>query len=295
MTGLLPLLTTVAAVIFVTTSMVSAGLVVRPLELVPPLRQGRVIGAAIIANFIGAPIIAWAIGRLLRLQPDHATGLLLLGFAAGAPFLPKLAAIARARVPVAVTLMFVLVIGTVAILPVAASRIASGAAAPAWDIARPLLLLVALPLGAGLLVRARWERAGARAEPVLRRASDAALVAFVALVIASHAGALWAVVGTGAILAAALFVFLCGAFAHLIGGPDAGVRRVIVLSAAQRNVAAALVTAGAALSDRPGVIVMVLVTDVVAIVLLLIAARRFRQTPADTTPPDPRAAPTEPR
>jgi BASS family bile acid:Na+ symporter len=54
---------------------------------------------------------------LLALSPAHAAGLLLLGGAAGAPFLPKLAELARGDLAFSVALMFLLTAGTVFFLP----------------------------------------------------------------------------------------------------------------------------------------------------------------------------------
>src|SRR2546430_15687963 len=59
------------------------------------LRNGKLVFLALLANFVLMPLGALAIATLLRLDQPLGIALLLLGAAAGAPFLPKLAGIAK--------------------------------------------------------------------------------------------------------------------------------------------------------------------------------------------------------
>ena len=58
------------------------------------------------------PLGALALDKLLRLDEPLGVGLLLLGVAAGAPFLPKLAELANGNLPFAVGIMVLLSVGT---------------------------------------------------------------------------------------------------------------------------------------------------------------------------------------
>ena len=60
---------------------------------------------------------ALALGVLFRLDQPMGVGLLLLGSAAGAPFLPKLAQIAKGNLAFGVGLMVLLMVVTVGYLP----------------------------------------------------------------------------------------------------------------------------------------------------------------------------------
>jgi BASS family bile acid:Na+ symporter len=237
---------------------------------------------ALVANFLMAPLIAWTLCRLFPLDPDYESGLLLLGGAAGAPFLPKLAQRARANEALAITLMMLLVVGTVAFLPLVMPFILPGLRARPLDIAFPLVVLIVAPLAAGMLLRGLWEPAARRAEPFLRHLSDLCLIVFVVVIVGTHLGALWSVLGSGAILTAMVFVLLSGGAAYALGGPDLATRRITALATGQRNIAAAIVSAGVSFPDQPRTLVMILVTDVVALVILFAAVRRFRNTPGST-------------
>ena len=80
------------------------------------------------------------------------------------------------------------------------------------------------------------------------------------------------VFGTRGILAGLLFIALGCGIGWLLGGPDAGTRRVMALGTGQRNIAAALVVASQSFSD-PKVVVMVIVVAVVGLIILVPISR----------------------
>jgi len=98
------------------------------------------------------PLGALLIARLLRLDEPLGIALLLLGTAAGAPFLPKLAGLAKSDLAFAVGLMVLLMVLTVGYMPVVLPLLLEGVSVDPAKIARSLVLLMLLPLGAGLLV-----------------------------------------------------------------------------------------------------------------------------------------------
>ena len=85
----------VAMIAFVLSSMVAMGLGLTVSQTIAPLRRARLVGLSLVANFVLMPVAALGLAALLRLDEPLGVGLLLLGTAAGAPFLPKLAQIAK--------------------------------------------------------------------------------------------------------------------------------------------------------------------------------------------------------
>src|SRR5207247_1347590 len=79
----------------VVSSMLAVGVSLTVGQVVAPLRNGRVVSLALLANFVLMPLGAILVARLLWLDEPLRVALLLLGTAAGAPFLPKLAGIAK--------------------------------------------------------------------------------------------------------------------------------------------------------------------------------------------------------
>src|SRR4029077_5323805 len=87
--------TSVAMLAFVLSSMLAMGLGLTVSQIIAPLRNARLVVLSLLVNFVLMPLGAVGLAALLRLDQPLGVGLLLLGLAAGAPFLPKLAQIAR--------------------------------------------------------------------------------------------------------------------------------------------------------------------------------------------------------
>ena len=82
---------------------------------------------------------------------------MLLGCAAGAPFLPKLAELAKGNLPFAVGAMVLLMVATVGYAPIVLPLLMPGVTVNPSKIAHSLVLLMLLPLAIGLSVKARYE------------------------------------------------------------------------------------------------------------------------------------------
>src|SRR6185436_13652792 len=135
-----------------------------------------------------------------------------------------------------------------------------------------LLLLMLLPLVLGLVLRARSNDLAERVKPVLDWISNISLILVVLLITAANIDKVLQVFGTRGILAGLLFIALGFGIGWLLGGPDAGVKRVMALGTGQRNIAAALVVASQSFGD-PKVVVMVIVVAIVGLIILMPLSR----------------------
>ena len=205
---------------------------------------------------------------MLRLDQPLGVGILLLGCAAGAPFLPKLAELAKGNLPFAVGTMVLLMVVTVGYLPMVLPLLLPGVAVNPAKIAQSLVLLMLLPLGIGLALKSRYEELAARVKPVLDRISNVSLILLVVLITAANIDKVLEVFGTRGILAGLLFIALGFGIGWLLGGPGNDTRRVLALGTAQRNIAAALVVGSQSFSD-PRVVVMVIVVAIVGLIILM--------------------------
>ena len=262
----------IAMLAFVVSSMLAVGVSLTLAQILAPLRNYKLVVLALLANFVLMPAGAWAIARLLRLDEPLAIALLLLGAAAGAPFLPKLAGIAKGNLAFAVGLMVMLMVLTVAYMPIVLPLLLEGVSVDPMKIARSLLLLMLLPLGAGLVLRARFRDVADRIRSPLNRISSLSLALLFVLLLVTNVRNVIALFGTRGILASILFLFAGAGIGWLLGGPGTGTRGVMALATAQRNIAAALVVGGQNFND-PQVLVMVVVVAVVGLLILMPLAR----------------------
>jgi len=264
--------TSVAMLIFVLSSMLAMGLGLTVSQIITPLRHARLVVLSLLANFVVMPLAALALAALLRLDQPLGVGLLLLGTAAGAPFLPKLAQIAEGNLAFAVGLMVLLMVVTVGYLPLVLPVLLPGVAVNPAKIARSLFLLMLLPLAGALAVKARFAVAAARTKPVLDRVSNLSLILLVVLITAANINNVLAVFGTRGILAGLLFIAVGFGMGWLLDGPGMDTRRVLALGTAQRNIAAALVVGSQSFRD-PKVVVMVVVVAIVSLLVLMPLSR----------------------
>jgi BASS family bile acid:Na+ symporter len=263
---------TVAMLSFVVSSMLAMGSGLSVAQIIKPLRNARLVALALLANFVLMPLGAFALAKGLWLDEAFGIGLLLLGCAAGAPFLPKLAELAKGDLAFAVAAMVLLMVVTVGYLPIALPLMLAGVTVDPWNIARSLILLMLLPLVAGLFLKARYEELASRVKPVLDWLSNISLILLVLLITAANIDKVLQVFGTRAILAAVLFIALGFGIGWLLGAPEADTRRVMALGTSQRNIAAALVVASQSFSD-PKVVVMVIVVAIVGLIILIPLSR----------------------
>jgi BASS family bile acid:Na+ symporter len=266
---------------FVISSMLAMRFGLTVAQIVAPLRNARLVALALLLNFVAMPLAALALGKFLRLEEPFGVGLLLLGAAAGAPFLPKLAQIAKGNLAFAVGLMVLLMVVTVGYLPLALPLFLPGVSVDPGQIAKSLFLLMLLPLAGALLVKARLPDVAGRVKPALDKLSSLSLVVLAALIAVTNFSNVLSVFGTGGILAGIVFIAIGFAAGWLLGGSDKTIRSVSALGTAQRNIAAALVVGGQSFSD-PKVVVMVVVVATVGLLILMPLSRKLASIASDS-------------
>jgi BASS family bile acid:Na+ symporter len=264
-----------SVIVFAIASMLSAGLSFRVRDIIAPFRNPLRVLRAVVANFVLVPLLAAGIARALALDTAETIGLILLGSAAGAPFLIKLTAIAAGDVALSTSLLVLLVPMTVVAMPLIVPALAPEAAVSAVAVAKPLVLTLLVPLAIGLLVKERAPRWADRAQPFARAASSMALVALLTFTILANFRHVVEMVASRSIVAIVLLLVGSFAIGYLIASPHRERRVVLGMGTAMRNVAAATIVAVEDIAD-PDTLVLVVVASVVFLGILIPLARRFR-------------------
>ena len=241
MSDVLAELVRVSALVFVLSSMLAMGLSLTIPQIIAPLRNLRLVLVALALNFIAIPLLAWGIQAVMNLDQDLYAGLVLVATAAGAPFLPKLAQMAKGDVAFSVGMMTMLMVLTVVYMPVALPLFLSDVEVSAGDIASSLITTMLLPLGIGLLMKARWPGTADTLQPHMSQASTFAILFLVVGGVILAWSDIVDLVGTGGLLAAVVFLVVALGLGYVSGGSDPATRSVLGLGTAQRNLSAALV------------------------------------------------------
>src|SRR3974390_650676 len=147
---LLSKVATIALLGFVVSSMMAMGVGFTVKQIIDALRDARLVLLALLANFVVMPLGALALDKMLGLDEPLGVGLLLLGAASGAPFLPKLTELAKGNLPSAVGIMVLLSVGTAGYLPLVLPLLLPGVTVSSAKIAGWLFVLTLLPLAGGL-------------------------------------------------------------------------------------------------------------------------------------------------
>lgn len=256
---------------FVITSMLAMGFGLTIPAIIDPLRNIRLVVLALAANFILVPLVGWGLTAAFDLREGYEIGLLIMATAAGAPFLPKLAAVAKGNLAFSVGLMVMLMVVTIVYLPLVLPLLITGVDVDAAAIASSLFWTMLVPLGIALAVRARYEGVADTLRPHMSRASSLFIVLIMVSGILINFWDILETVGTGAILTIVLFLALASIIGFALGGPGPDTRSVLGLGTAQRNLSAALIVAAQNFSDDPEVLVFIILAGLVGLAGLMVA------------------------
>jgi BASS family bile acid:Na+ symporter len=262
----------IAVLIFVVSSTLAVGLSITIEGIVTPLRSGRLVSMALLANFVLMPLGALALEKVLQLDSSLGVGLLLVASGAGGPILPKLAQIAKTGLGFAVGLMVLLMVVTIVYMPLVLPWLLEGVSVHPWKIARSLIFMMLLPLAVGLGLRVRYQVAADRVRPLVDRVSTLSLFLLIVLLFVTSFSKVMGIFGTRGILGGISLILLGVVLGHFLGGPGPESRTVLALGTGLRNVSAALLVAEQNFDD-PRVVVMVVAVAAIELLILFPLAR----------------------
>lgn len=274
--AMLDVLMKVALVLFMAGSLLDMGLGLKLRDALTGLRDIRFLGLGLTFGFILGPLLALVLTWIIPLEEPYAIGLLLLGLTPCAPFLPGMVTRAQGDMNYAAAMLLLAAVGTVVILPLAVPFVAPSLTADAWSIARPLLIVVLLPLVLGIAVFSGAPETAAAIRPIVRKVTAIATIAVLVLCVALYGQGFMRAVGSYAIGAQiAFFVILTAASYLLSGGLPKSRRSVLALGMCTRNVGAAMVPLFSATAIDPRAMIMVVLGVPMQLIFALLAARWF--------------------
>jgi BASS family bile acid:Na+ symporter len=270
----------ISLVLFMAGNLLEMGLKLDPQNALRGLRDVRFVALTMLWGFVVGPALAYAITRLLPLAPPYAMGLILMGMAPCAPFLPMLVGKARGDLGYTAAFMLLTAAGTVVFMPLAVPFMIPGLDVGPWAIARPLLIMVLLPLAVGMAVLRLSPPVAGKARPVIKGATLVATIATAILCVVVYGKGLLGITGSLAVASQVLFFVPVTAVSYWLGVGLPNDRR-IVLSAgmATRNLGAALAPLFAMPSVDQRAVVMVVLGLPLMVVFARLSVRWFGPSP----------------
>ena len=261
--------------IFVISTMLNVGLTQTLSAIVKHLKNVPFVLKMLVANFVAAPLVMIVMLYFAPFDPALKAGLLIFSLCAGAPFLIKLTQMAEQEVSLGAAVMMLLMVVSVAFVPLALPLILSGLTVDAWAIGRTLGLQMLLPIIVGMLAIQFIPVIARKAQPSVGWVGNITLYALIIATLVGYSANMLSIVGSGAILACLLFVLIAFGIGYLTGAGKDHHEDVGGLGTAQRNTAAGMIIATQNFSDHPDVLVMITLANTLGIVMLMFIAKRL--------------------
>ena len=266
----------ISVLTFVIASMLGMGLSLTVRQIIDPLKNVKLVVLALIANFIIVPLFVYGMVAVIPVSEGVKIGLILLSIAAGAPFLPKLAEIAKSDIAFAIGLMLLLMTVTIFYLPIVLPLLLGNIEVDSWAIAKSLIIMMLIPLLVGLFVKAKFEKNANRIQPFFTKLSNIALVVLTIVLIVLHTKSLLALVGPG-LLAILLLLIVALIVGYLLGGGNKDSKIVLSLGTGQRNISAAILVAAQNFTDPEITLTMVALAILGLVIMLPYAGKMAKR------------------
>jgi BASS family bile acid:Na+ symporter len=270
-------------VVFTVANLAAMGLELNLREALRTLRSAHAIALILLWGWVVGPALAWLIITIIPLAEGHAAGLLLISLAPTAPFFPLMVRRARGDMSFAGAFMLLTTIGTVVFLPLLAPLLIEGLAVDAWSLAKPLLILVLLPLLIGGAIRVFAPNAAEKLFPVVKKIGGLFLLITGVLTLVIYWREMLGAVGSFAPGAQVLFFVAITAMSYKIGfGLKQQQRSAMAVGICTRNIAAVFAAYFGIANPPPGMFVMFVLVVPLAAIVAFAAARVFaRQAPTN--------------
>ena len=205
MAATLTLLFKVTLAIFMAGSLLEMGLRLNLADAFRGLRNVRFVAYTLVWSFVLVPALAYGITLLIPLQAPYALGLLLLGMAPCAPFVPGLVDKAKGDLGFTAAFMLLASVGTVVCMPFTVPLLTEGLSASAWAIAKPLLIVVLLPMAIGVIIRRQADAFATKLLPFAKKVAGIFGLLWSVLCLVIYGKALLGVAGELALASELLF------------------------------------------------------------------------------------------
>jgi bile acid:Na+ symporter, BASS family len=276
MTDLLMTSLKISLVIFMAGNLLDMGLRLDPRDALRGLRNVRFVGLTLVWGFVVGPALAWVIPRVIPLDPAYAPGLILLGMTPCAPFLPIFVERAKGDLGYTAAFMLLTAVATVLFMPVAVPRLLDGLSVSAWTIAKPLVVVILIPLVIGMVILQASAPVAGRVQPVVKKITGVFTLITLVLIVVVYGKGMLGVTGSLAVASQLVFFTVLTAAPYLLGlGLPHGQKIVLSAGMATRNLGAALAPLLAVPSADQRPMVMIAVSFPIMVLFAFLATKWF--------------------
>jgi BASS family bile acid:Na+ symporter len=268
MMDVLQTLLRVTIAIFMAGSLLQMGLKLDLKKAASALGDIRFMLTAVLWSFAIGPAFAVLLTKVLPLEQPYGVGLILLGLAPCAPFVPLLSERAGADLNHVAAYLLLASIGVEIMMPVAIPVLVPELPADVWAISRPLLIFIALPLAIGICIGFAARPLAEKSYPMVKKATNIDIAVMLGIVMVLYWRDFLSAVGSYAI--AAQILYYCALAAGVYGfspGLSHEKKSTLALGLCTRNVGAAMAPLLSAFSSDERATVMCVLAVFITLVV----------------------------
>jgi BASS family bile acid:Na+ symporter len=273
--------------VFLVSAMLSIGLTVTGSEILGTMRDRRLIGRLLLANFFLVPLLGYLLILTFPLFPGTKLALALLALAPGGLRAIQFTDKVKGNLAFAAAAFFVLSLLSIVFTPILVKVLLPlqiGMNLPFLRIILFVLVCLLIPLAVGFMIRGRSEKGAAAMGRVMLIVSNISFVATTLVTAAMNKEAMRSLGGQD-VLALLLLVVLSMVIGWWLGGPERGNRRVLAIATSMRNAGLCLLISMRAFPESGADVTVIafmglmVTSNVLVTAYQVIRERRRRQKP----------------
>ena len=207
----------ILVLLYTVSNMASIGLELNLRATLKSLRSVRLVLLTLLWGWVVGPAFAILLTKVLPLAEPHAIGLLIFSLAPVAPMLSILARKAGSDMDFTAALIPLAMVATVVLLPLMTPWLMEGLTLSVWALAKPLLLLVLLPLVFCAALKVYVAPVAEKLSPRIKRLAGISTLLCLSFVVVVNFQDIIRTVGSYAIGAEALFLLAIALVSYRIG------------------------------------------------------------------------------
>jgi len=251
----------IVVVLYSVSNLLSLGIELNLKETIRSLKSFRLVILTLGWGWVVSPAFAWLLTKIIPMDPSIALGLLITSIAPVAPFFPILVRNARADVNFSAAFMPLTMVITVVLMPIFVPVMMPGLTLSLWALAKPLLVLILLPMILGILIRIYLTRVADKIFPAIKVTAGITTVLSLVSVLLIYFREFIKVLGSFAILGQLLLALGIMLAAYYIGfGLKKNQRTAVALGMSSRNVSAMFAVYIVLPTPDPYLLVMILLS-----------------------------------
>jgi BASS family bile acid:Na+ symporter len=262
----------ITVVVFTVANLMAGGLECDLKVALKWLRSPKLLVPSLFWGWVVGPALAFLIIQVLPLSEGHAAGLMLCSLGPIAPFLPLAASKAHGDMTFTGAYILLGTVVTVVLMPVMAPFLIKGLTLSTWPLAKPLIILVLIPLLIGIAIRFYKPTVAARIFPWVKKTGGIFLLLCLGTCLWIYGNQMLSTVGSFAPGAWVVFMIVMAVLPYVIGfGLEQNQRSVMALGQSSRNISAGFVAFFGITNPPAGMFLMVVLVVPLHVIIGLLA------------------------